>query len=185
MGDDIPSTVGMWLNGTAGDWWQASEAQELTIEPDHGLALSPSWRALTETYSGQISMEAMPAKAINMVLGFNERTSPIALSFMHSCRRTVRHRRIWQYRRERKGDKGKRRGYPRHERYEILTVLPDVRIKGAERLWSADAEAPVTVEFEVGGANERLVARHAWLRVRPAGYGRPDVWGCLRGIRPA
>ncbi len=29
MGDDIPSTVSMWLNSTSGDWWEAPEAQEL------------------------------------------------------------------------------------------------------------------------------------------------------------
>ena len=59
-----------------------------------------------------------------------------------------RHKFVWQYRRERKGNKANRKKRSRWCRGTMRTVLPDMVVSGIRQPLSDQAFAPFEVTFE-------------------------------------
>lgn len=148
--------VGQCNNGT---WQHVGNVGEMSFDGfyshdaptrrcRHGLALP----GIDNSYAGSLRFDALSVNhgVFDALMG-TEKPMRVTLGYRQRGSCTVRHRHIWEYRRERRY--GKRRGRVWFTR---MVVIPDVMVTSAGREFAVGVDSPVEVEFRVGG--------QGWLR---------------------
>lgn len=103
-------------------------------------------------HGGEITLDLAAVGIVNLFdeIGRSQETRDEMTVCLEQSYRVFerRHKFVWQYRRERKGNKANRRKRGRWRKGTRRTVLPDVVVSGIRQPLSDQAFAPVEVAFE-------------------------------------